>query len=116
MPDTITNIKKTMAKQGIPAETMAKFDFPDPKARNWPELQIGLIHQMDQLLSPRQRLAVMEEQGCCKTGKGDVAHRAFGREHADKTIAEKVRLLNEAVMHRLLFFHIDGSVSRGIVM
>ena len=91
---SVTRIKQTMVKKGIPADVMAKFDFPGPKDWNHAEPQIALINQMDQLLSPQQRLAVMEEQGCCKTGPGDKAHRAFGREHAGKTIAEKVNLLN----------------------
>ena len=93
---SVLRIKQTMVKKGIPAEVMSQFDFPGPKDWNRAESQIALINQMDTLLSPAQRLAVMEEQGCCKTGKGDVAHRTFGREHADKTIAEKVKLLNEA--------------------
>ena len=51
---------------------------------------------MDKLLSPEQCLAIMEEQGCIKTGKMDVASRAFGREHMDKTLEEKIKLLDGA--------------------
>jgi len=38
----------------------------------------------------------MEEQGCVKTGKMDVASRAFGLAHMDKTLEEKIALLDGA--------------------
>ena len=38
----------------------------------------------------------MEEQGCVKTGKMDVASRAFGQEHIGKTLEEKIKLLDGA--------------------
>jgi hypothetical protein len=86
-------IKKTMVKLGIPKETIQKFNFPDSI-----EIKkiISFIDQMDELLSPEQCLSIMEEQGCCKTGKNDIANRAFGLEHADKTIEEKIKLLPNA--------------------
>jgi len=84
---------KQTIKTKIPPETLAQFNFPE---KGTPESAIAVINQMDALLSEEQRLDIMQEQGCCKTGKGDKAHRAFGRAHAGKTIEEKVRLLNEA--------------------
>ena len=43
----------------------------------------------------------MQEQGCCKTGKPAAPHRAFGIEHAGKTLAQKVELLNKAdIVHK----------------
>ena len=112
---TMTNalkIKKTMQEQGIPDELISKFEFPDPKG-NRPEPLIAFVDQMDKLLTPEQCLSVMEKQGCCKTGKNDAPTRAFGREHADKTIEEKVALYNKAsipykVPCRL---HDDGTLS-----
>jgi len=38
----------------------------------------------------------MEEQGCVKTGKMDIASRAFGKDHMGKTLEEKIKLLDEA--------------------
>ena len=86
-------IKKTMIEQGIPEEIISQFDFPDPKG-NKPEPLIAFVNQMDALLSPEQCLSVMEEQGCCKTGKNDAPSHAFGREHAGKTLKEKIELYN----------------------
>jgi len=86
-------IKKTMLKQGIPAEIMEQFVFPDSLSL---ETTIAFIDQMDQLLSKEQCLAIMEEQGCVKTGKIDVASRAFGQEHIGKTLEEKIKLLDKA--------------------
>jgi len=51
---------------------------------------------MDKLLTKEQCLSIMEEQGCCKTGKNDAANRAFGEKHAGKSIKEKVSLYAEA--------------------
>lgn len=95
MPNLIKQIPETMRKQGIPEAIMAQFDFPKTSRS---EDVMALIGQMDKLLTDAQRLAVMEQQGCCKTGIGPAAHREFGRQNAGKTLAEKVRLLNEAQM------------------
>jgi hypothetical protein len=86
-------IKKTMVEQGIPDKIIKKFDFPNSIQ---PEQIISFIDQMDKLLSPEQCLSIMECQGCCKSGKSDEANRAFGLEHADKTIEEKIKLLPKA--------------------
>ncbi|MCL1887338.1 MAG: hypothetical protein FWF96_00500 [Kiritimatiellaeota bacterium] len=87
----LKKLKRTIEKE-IPAETLARFDFPRDAT---PESAVAIINQMDALLSEEQRLAIMQEQGCCKTGKGDKAHRAFGRAHAGKATGEKARLLND---------------------
>jgi len=85
-----------MAEQGIPAETIARFVDLPPNGNFCAESILPFIQQMDELLPEEQRLAVMEQQGCCKTGKADREWRAFGRAHADKPLAEKVRLICEA--------------------
>jgi bacterioferritin-associated ferredoxin len=87
-------IKDAMLKKGIPEETMAQFDFSVTK-ENQSEKIIALINQMDKLLTKKQCLSIMEEQGCCTTGKPAAAHRAFGRKYADKTIEEKIKLFDE---------------------
>jgi hypothetical protein len=93
MPNLLKQIPETMRKQKIPDEIIAKFDFPE--AGGAEEVMV-LINQMDELLTHEQCLAVMQEQGCCKTGNPAASHRAFGIEHAGKTLAEKVKLLNKA--------------------
>lgn len=87
-----TKIRKTMQQKGIPEAVMARMDFTDTK-ENRPERMMALIRQMDALLSPEECLAVMEAQGCHITGKPSAAHRAFGRMHAHRTLAEKISLM-----------------------
>jgi hypothetical protein len=95
MPNLIKQIPETMHKQGIPAETLARFDFPEDGGA---EEVMALINQMDKLLTKKQRLSIMEEQGCCKTGKAPAAHRGFGNANKGKTLKEKISLLNETKM------------------
>jgi hypothetical protein len=86
-------IKKTMIKQGIAQEIIDRFDFPDSLSIH---NTIALIDQMDRLLTKEQRLRIMEEQGCVKTGKMNVTSLAFGGKYADKTLEEKIALLDSA--------------------
>lgn len=65
MPNLLKQIPETMRKQKIPDEIIAKFDFPEVGGA---EEVMALINQMDKLLTHEQCLAVMQEQGCCKTG------------------------------------------------
>lgn len=95
MPNLLKQIPQTMRKQGIPEETIARFDFPEAGGA---EEVMTLINQMDKLLSKQQCLSVMQEQGCCKTGIGPAAHRAFGQTSKEKTLKEKISLLNEVQM------------------
>ena len=95
MPNLIKQIPETMRKQGIPDEIMGQINFPETTQS---EDVMALINQMDKLLTKEQRLAVMEQQGCCKTGIGPKAHSEFGKKNAGKALAEKISLLNEAKM------------------
>jgi len=87
----VEKLKKSMRRHGIPEETVSRFDFPDVRGSYAPLLPV--IAQMDELLTPEQRLAIMQEQGCSITGKPAKAYKAFGKEHADKTVAERIPLL-----------------------
>ena len=93
MPNLLKQIPETMRKQGISEETIAQFDYTE---KGGSEEVMALINQMDKLLTKEQRLSVMQEQGCCKSGIGPKAHLAFGLENAGKPLAEKVRLLSDA--------------------
>ena len=94
MPNLIKDIKDTMKKKGISSETIEKFDFSDMNS-NKPENVFDLINQMDKHLSKEQCLAIMQEQGCCTTGKTAKAHSDFGKKHRNKTIEEKIKLLEK---------------------
>ena len=81
-------------RQNAPAEVVEKFDFCESET-DWMRQRLSVIAQMDQLLTEEQRLAVMENQGCCLTGKPAAAHRAFGQKYAEKSLEEKIALLDE---------------------
>ena len=95
MPNLLKQIPQTMRKQGIPEETITRFDFPETGGA---EEVMALINQMDKLLSKEQCISVMQEQGCCKTGKPAAAHRAFGQANSGKPLIESVAKLNETEM------------------
>ena len=95
MPNLAKNIPETMRKQGISEEVLAQFSIPET---NDPAEIMALANQMDKFLSHEQCLSIMQEQGCCKTGTGPKAHRAFGLENNGKSLIEKIALLNEADM------------------
>jgi len=92
MPNLIKQIPEEMRKQKIPDEILSQFNIPETYSS---ENVMSLIDQMDKLLTNEQKLSIMQEQGCCKTGIGPKAHRAFGQVNSDKPLAEKVALLNE---------------------
>jgi hypothetical protein len=92
MPNLLKTIPETMKKQGIPDDIINQFHISGSGSS---EDVMALIKQMDKLLTKKQRLSIMQEQGCCKTGAGPKAHRAFGKDNIDKTLEEKVSLLNE---------------------
>ena len=110
MPNLIKQIPETMRKLNIPEETIAMFSISETSNS---EAVMELISQMDRFLSEEQRLLVMQEQGCCKTGKPAAPHRAFGIEHKGKTLAKKVELLNSANIPHKAPCHLnsDGTLS-----
>ena len=90
MPNLMKQIPETMRKQGIAEEVLGQIITGNPSSL---EEIMAIIKQMDELLTKEQRLSVMQEQGCCKSGIGPKAHLAFGKEHAGmpevSTIAER---------------------------
>ena len=109
---TVKGIKKTMKEKGILDELINKIDFPKPQGNQAKEV-ISLINQMDDLLSCDQCLEIMEEQGCCKTINIAAPFIEFNNKHGDKSIDEKVELLNKADIPHKVPCHInsDGTLS-----
>jgi len=98
LPKYFTQIPDTARKLGVPDETIQQLSLAESRD---PRDIMALMSKMDALLSNEQRLLIMQELGCCKTGMGPKAHRAFGQENREKTLAEKVAILNETKMpHR----------------
>jgi len=69
---------------------------------------IALIDQMDRVLSEEQRLSVMEEQGCGKTGKANDLNRTFGRTHAGKSIEERISLIDDTTTNPHVPCRVNG--------
>jgi len=83
-----------MKKKGISEEIIKQFESVGAGG-SYIEQRLATVDLMDRLLSKEQCLSVMEEQGCCVTGKPAAAHRAFGRKHEGKTVEERLRLFDE---------------------
>ena len=81
-------------RKNVPKEVAEKFDFCESET-DWLRQRLAVIAQMDQLLTEEQRLAVMETQGCCLTGKPAAAHRAFGEKYAGKSLEERLAHFDE---------------------
>lgn len=90
---TLKKIRDTMKKQKISDEIMVQMDF-EADCNNTQNITT-LIDKMDELLTREQCLSVMEKQGCCKGGQRDKDCKAFGKEHADKTLSEKLVLMSD---------------------
>ncbi len=112
--NSLDKIKQAMIKKGIPAEKIETIQFPEKEASAITAKDVvGVVRQMDALLTNEECLAVMEEQGCCKTGKPHKAHKDFGRQYADKTLEEKIALLPTLdTPHKApCRLHADGTLS-----
>ncbi len=89
---TLKKIRDTMKKQKIDDEIMSQIDF-EADCNNILNI-ISLIDKMDELLTKEQCLLIMEKQGCCKSGQRDKDCKAFAKEHANKTLSEKLVLIS----------------------
>jgi hypothetical protein len=105
-------MKNTMVKKGISDEIINQFNFSDKNGSS-PEDTQTVINLMDKLLSKEQCLSIMEEQGCCTTGKPAKAHSDFGKKYANKTINERIELFDKLeTQHRLpCKLNDDGTLS-----
>ena len=90
----IKRMRETMIKLNIPSEIIAQMDFDADGKGNTPHTLLTVIDKMDELLTVEQKLAVMEPEGCCKGGKRDKDCKAFGKEHKDKPLSEKLALMS----------------------
>lgn len=83
------SFRKTMEKKGLwkavepLIEQASNADIPEKI----------FVELLDRTFSLKDRLAVMEELGCCKTHQEK--HKAFYNKYADKTLKERVSLMDE---------------------
>jgi hypothetical protein len=108
MPN-IKRMGRTMSKMKISPEIMAQMDFDADDRGNNVFPRIAVIEKMDELLTNEQKLAVMEPEGCCKGGKRDADCKAFGKEHKDKPLAEKLALMFSVEYMMTPHLNDDGS-------
>ena len=98
MPN-IHSIYKTMRmkKHNIPQEILAAlgFDCADLKIDSRDTKHtFGLLVKINDLLTVEQKYAIMEQQGCHKTGKMNEASKKFAAKYADKSLAERLRIMS----------------------
>lgn len=90
---TVKKLEKTMQNQGISEDIISQFNFQKAETE---EKIIELVNKMDELFSYEKCLSIMEQHGCCKTGKANTTSIAFGREHSEKTLEEKIKLVPQS--------------------
>jgi len=108
MPN-IKRMGETMRGLKIPQEILGQMDFEASTTGNNPIPTIAVIDKMDKLLTDEQKCAVMAKEGCCKGGKRDTDCKAFGKEHADKSLSEKLALFNTVEYMMSPALNEDGS-------
>ena len=107
----INKMKKTMMKLKVPQEIMAQMELDVQTDGGDPSLIIPVINKMDELLTKEQVFAIMEQQGCCKSGKRDKDCKAFAKEHADKPLEEKLALLSGVQYMMSPRLNSDGTIT-----
>jgi len=106
---TLKKIRDTMKKLKVSDEIMAQFDFDADS--NKPENLVAMIDKMDELLTEEQCYAIMEQQGCCKSGQRDKDCKAFAVEHVGKSLPEKLTLLSSVQYMMSPRLNPDGSIT-----
>ncbi len=91
MPN-IKRMGETMKKMKVSPEILEQMDFNASTLGNNPLPTIAVIDKMDELLTDEQKFAIIEKEGCCKGGQRDKDCKAFAKEHANKSLAEKLAL------------------------
>ncbi|MDR2897879.1 MAG: hypothetical protein LBU99_03620 [Spirochaetaceae bacterium] len=110
MPN-IKRMGETMKKMGIPKEVLEQMDCNASTLGNNPLPTIAVIDKMDKLLSNKQKYAVLEKEGCSKGGKRDVDCKAFGQEHSDLNLSEKLELVKTVEYMMAPVLNEDGSIT-----
>ena len=86
-----------MKKLNIPQDVVAElgFDAKDYKFDSSNTAQaFEILVKMNDLLTVDQKIAVMERQGCHKTGQMDKASKDFGHKHAGKSLVERLEIMS----------------------
>jgi len=94
MPN-INNIRKTlvMKKLNIPEDVIIELGFDDPHYEPR-HRDFEILVKISGLLTEEQQCAVMEQQGCHKTGKMAEESKDYGKKYVDKSLAERLMILS----------------------
>ena len=98
MPN-ISAIAKTMKmkKLNMPRHMLDELGFGHadfPQSGGDTRQEFDMLVKLNDLLSLEQKYAIMERQGCHKSGKMDKESKDFGNKYADKSLAEKLQILS----------------------
>ena len=106
-------IKKAMKALKISPDIISQINFDYDVNDYHSEPLFNIFTKMDELLTKEQRLAVMERQGCHKTGIMQKQYKDFGIEHTDKPLEEKLRIMSKTPNLRTPILNEDGTLSTG---
>jgi len=104
-------IKKAMKQLKISPEIISQINFDYEPNDYHSEPLFDIFSKMDKLLAEEQRLAVMERQGCHKTGILQKLYKNFGNEHAGKSLEEKLQIMSKTPDLRTPVLNNDGTLS-----
>jgi hypothetical protein len=108
---SLKKMRDAAIKLKIPEEIRAQLGFDADTSGGNPMPYIAAVEKMDEFLSHEQCMAIMESQGCCKTGKRDEDCKAFAQKHANKTLGEKIKLLSTVEYMMAPALNEDGTIT-----
>ena len=101
-------------KNSVDEETINLFKTAIQTAKSEEEAELEFVRLMDKLLEKEQRLSFWERNGGCIGGKRNKEAKAFALENADKSLAEKIQLLNNTHYLSNVVLNEDGIISSEI--
>ena len=81
-------------KDSVAEETINLFENTVQTAASEEEAELEFVRLMDKLLEEEQRMSFWERNGGCIGGQRNRNAKAFALENAEKSLAEKLKLLN----------------------
>ena len=102
---------RKVRKDSVNEETISLFENVVQTAASEEEAEFEFVQLMDKLLEQEQRLAFWERNGGCIGGKRNKEAKAFTLENAEKSLDEKLKLLNNTQYLNIIKQNEDGTIS-----
>lgn len=112
MPN-IKTLVKSMRERNISEDKINQIVCVD-KDTCTPEEIVSVIEKMDLYLTPEECLSIMEQEGCCKSGKRDKDCKKCAKEIKDKTLSEKLQEISTIQYMGSPRLNEDGTITTGI--